>query len=146
MEIRSRPLSILVSIYILALSILALVLIYLDRSPLDVKQKQAVEHSRLLIQRYIRFWFFIKWLVTNFSPLFVYRKIILMLYFIHWSNFIVWLSLLLEILCNMCIVITWYPVTSWILNLTLGFWSRRFLTWRQKTGQKLKYLKNKRSF
>ena len=55
MEIRSRPLSILVSIYILALSILALVLIYLDRSPLDVKQKQAVEHSRLLIQRYIRF-------------------------------------------------------------------------------------------
>ena len=41
-------------------------------------------------------------------PHFVYdfaREIFLMLYSINWKNFIVWLSLLLEILGNICITI-----------------------------------------
>ena len=41
-------------------------------------------------------------------PHFVYdfsRKMFLMLHFINWPNFIVWFSLLLEILGNMCIAI-----------------------------------------
>ena len=41
-------------------------------------------------------------------PYFVYdfsRNVFLMLYSINWPNFTVWLSLLLEILVNMCIVI-----------------------------------------
>ena len=33
-----------------------------------------------------------------------WRKVFLTLYFIHWPNFIVWLSLFLEILDSMCIV------------------------------------------
>ena len=36
-------------------------------------------------------------------------KIFLLLYSINLPNLIVWLSLLLEILCNMCIAIVYYP-------------------------------------
>ena len=49
-------------------------------------------------------------------------KIFLMLYSINWSNVIVWLSLLLEILGNICIAIVYYPGCGvWILKLTLSF-------------------------
>ena len=37
------------------------------------------------------------------------RKIFVTLYSINWPNFIVWLSLILEILGNMCIVIVCFP-------------------------------------
>ena len=50
---------------------------------------------------------------VNSSPAnFVYdfsTKVFLILYSINWSNFIVWLSLLLEILGNMCIAIICKP-------------------------------------
>ena len=36
-------------------------------------------------------------------------KMFLLLYSINWPNFIAWLSLLLEILSNMCIAIVCYP-------------------------------------
>ena len=38
------------------------------------------------------------------------RKKFLMLYYINWTNFIVWLLLLPEITVNMCIVNVCYPV------------------------------------
>ena len=40
----------------------------------------------------------------------VSRKMFLMLYSINGPNFIVWLSLLLEILGNICVVIICFPV------------------------------------
>ena len=60
-----------------------------------------------------------------------WRKMFLALYSINWSNFIEWLSLLLEILGNKCIVIIFFQLmTSSILNLALAFLSSRFVTWR----------------
>ena len=56
-------------------------------------------------------------------PYFVHdfsRKIFLMLYSINWANFIVWLSLLLEIWDNMCIEIVSFPgceVINFEINL-----------------------------
>ena len=38
------------------------------------------------------------------------RKIFFMLYSINWSDFTIWLPLLIEILGNMCIVIICFPV------------------------------------
>ena len=50
------------------------------------------------------------------------KKMFLMLYFINWSNFIVWLLLLLEIFGNMCMVIVCFPgcdVMNFEINLIL---------------------------
>ena len=47
-------------------------------------------------------------------------KMFLMLYSINWPNFIAWLSLLLEILGNICIAIVFYPgcdVMDFVINL-----------------------------
>ena len=76
-----------------------------------------------------------------------WRKICLMLYSLNWLNFIIWLPLLLEILGKMCVVIICLPVR----------WRHKFLNWTwlsyqgvflhdQKARQKLKYLKNNKSF
>ena len=43
------------------------------------------------------------------SPHNFWRKLFLLLYSINWPNVIVWLSLLCEILCNMCITIACKP-------------------------------------
>ena len=70
-----------------------------------------------------------------------WRKIFLLLYSINWPNFIAWLSLLCEILGNMCIVNQ--VVTSKIFKLTnLIFLS--YMT--KKLWQKLKYRENEKSF
>ena len=64
--------------------------------------------SRVLIQRYSPFWFFRKGSRTSFSAYFAYsfsRKMFFMLCSINWPNFIVLLSLLLEILSKLCIAI-----------------------------------------
>ena len=74
-------------------------------------------------------------------------KMFLMLYSINWPNFIAWLPLLLEILGNMCIAIVCWPgCESWILKLTLSFWSSRFFYMTKKSWQKLKYLENEKGF
>ena len=87
-------------------------------------------------------------------PHFVYdlsRKQFLILYSIHWLNLIVPLPLLLEILGNMCItnvyykcVLRCYQVTNFEINLI--FLIKLFLHMTKKSGQKLKYLENKKSF
>ena len=58
-------------------------------------------------------------------------KIFGMLYFINWPNFIVWFSLFLKIMGNMCIVIICFTVIMMlqILKLILAFLSGRFPTW-----------------
>ena len=73
-----------------------------------------------------------------------------MVYSINWPNFIVWFLLFLAILDKMCII--YFPVHDFIkfeinfLSFLKTFLSSRFPTWPQKSWQKLKYLKNEKSF
>ena len=64
-----------------------------------------------------------------------------MLHSINWLNFIVWLSLLLELLGNMCITIVSQAVMLWPIFLIKPFWYMS-----KKSTQKLKYLENEKSF
>ena len=79
----------------------------------------------LLIKRYAQFWYFRKdfgnpspsHLAYDFS-----RKMFLTLYSINWWNFIIWLSLLLEMLDNMCIAIVCFPGCDAInFEITVSF-------------------------
>ena len=75
------------------------------------------------------------------------RKIFLMLHYINWPNFIVWLSLLFEILHNMCItMVCWLgcDVIKFEINLTFLIKPFRYMT--KKSRQELKNLENKKSF
>ena len=65
-----------------------------------------------------------------------------MLYSINLKYFIVWLYLLLEKLSNMCPVIICFPGND-VMNfeINIGFPIKLF----DKSRQKLKYLKNRRS-
>ena len=64
-----------------------------------------------------------------------------MLHSINRPNFIVWLSLLLELLGNMCITIVSQAVMLWPIFLIKPFWYMS-----KKSTQKLKYLENEKSF
>ena len=69
-----------------------------------------------------------------------WRKIFLMLYYIYWSNFIVWLPLHLQILGIMCKVIICCPICD-VINFEIN------LSMTKKSGQKCKYLtKEKKAF
>ena len=66
-----------------------LVLIYFVRP--RPQQKQTLYYFKLMIRRYVQFWFLIKGSGTSFSTTSFYnfpRKIFLILYSINWSNFI----------------------------------------------------------
>ena len=82
-------------------------------------------------------------------PHFVYNfgtKVFLMLYSINLPNFIVQLSLLLEILGNMCIAIVCkpgYDVINFEINRIL---IKPFLYMTKKSRQNLKYLDNEKRF
>ena len=74
------------------------------------------------------------------------KKIFLMLYYINWPNFIVWLSLLLEVLGNMCFAIISFPGCDVInLKINLIFLVKPFLYMTEKSRKKSKYLENKKS-
>ena len=61
------------------------------------------------------------------------RKIYLALYSITWSNFVVWLPLLLEILDNICIVIICLSVYDIInFEINFNFLIKPFSTWPKK--------------
>ena len=83
-------------------------------------------------------------------PRFVYnfwRKIFLMLYSTNWPNFIVWLSLLLEILGSMCIAINCEPGCGVIkFEITLSFKSSRFSKRPKSQDKNLNILRMKRAF
>ena len=83
-------------------------------------------------------------------PHFVYdfsRKMFLMLHSINWPNFFVWLPLLLEILCSMCITIVCLPGCDVIkFEISLIFLIKPFQYMIRKSRQKFKYLENEKSF
>ena len=66
-----------------------------------------------------------------------WRKIFLMLPSISWPNFIVWLSLLLKILGNMCIAIIFFEVDD-VINFEINHNCK----WQKKLGQKFNFRKN----
>ena len=74
------------------------------------------------------------------------RQIFLTLFFVNRPNFIAWLSLLLEILNNMCIDITCCRVCD-VMNfeINLSFLVKLFFYITKNSGRKYKYLKNKKS-
>ena len=84
-------------------------------------------------------------------PHFVYdfsKKIFFMLYFTNWPNFIASLSLLLDILINMCIAIACFPGCD-VRNfeIKLIFLIKPFFLHDQKVktlNQNFKYLENKK--
>ena len=65
---------------------------------------------------------------------------------IKWSNFIVWLSLVLELMGSMCIVITYYPVCdvkNFVINLS--FLIKPFFYMSKNSVQQFIYFKNENS-
>ena len=84
-------------------------------------------------------------------PHFVYgfwQIMFLMLYFINWPNSIVWLSLLLEILGNMCIAFIWFTGCDVIsLETNLIFLIKPFFYMTKNSIQKFNILRwNKKNF
>ena len=80
----------------------SLVEIYFDSPELAIQWKQ--KQAEMVVEK--------KGMGIVSPPHFVYdlaRKMFLMLYSINWPNFIIYLSLLLEILSNMCIAIVCFP-------------------------------------
>ena len=74
-------------------------------------------------------------------------KMFLILHYIKLPNFIVWLPLLLEILGNICISIVCWPGCEVIkFEINLIFLIKPFWYMNKKSGQKLKYLENEKSF
>ena len=97
--------------------IYCLVLIYFVRPWFGIQLKQTLESRDIINFDVLEKGLGIVSLpnVRNIS-----RKMFLMIYSINWSNFIVWLPLLLEILGNMCIAIVCFPlcdVTDFEINL-----------------------------
>ena len=74
------------------------------------------------------------------------RKTFLILYSINWPNFIVWLSLHLEILGNMCIKTVYFPgcdVIDFDFNVILLI--KLLFCMSEKSRQKYKYLEIERA-
>ena len=88
------------------------------------------------------FWFFKKEFGTRLSTTFcgwLYKKkICYILYWSnYWSNFIVWLLLLLEISGNICLVFVYYPVCDVVnFEINLSFFVKLFSYITKKTKQK----------
>ena len=74
------------------------------------------------------------------------KEIFLTLYFISWPNFIVWLSLLLEILINMFIEIICLFCDVISFEINHNFPIKPFFYITKKLRQKCKYLKNEKKF
>ena len=111
---------------------------------------------KLLIQRYAQLIYSTNFLEKDLgivSPShFVHdflRKMFLILYFImlysiNIPNFIAWLSLLLEILVNMCIVVICCPVFDFInFEINLNFLINPFSYMTKMSEQKFKHLQKK---
>ena len=81
-------------------------------------------------------------------PYFIFdfsRKVFLMLHSINWSNLIVWLPLLHEILDNMCIAILCFPDCD-VINFEIkrSFQWSRFSAWPKSKDKNLNILRTKR--
>ena len=75
------------------------------------------------------------------------RKMFFMLYSINWTNFIVWLPVLLKILGNMLIAIVCFPDCD-VMNFEINiiFLSGPFFYMAKKWRQKFKYSENEKRF
>ena len=106
----------------------SLVSIYFHSSRLNwiYNENELLKPNRLLIQRYVQFWFFRKrsgnlnpncksqsHFMDEFS-----RKTFFILHSINWPDFVAWLALPLKILGNLCIVIIYFPGCE-AINLAL---------------------------
>ena len=81
-------------------------------------------------------------LVCDFS-----RKMFLLLYSINRPSFIVWLSLLFEILVNMLIAIVCFPGCDAInIKINLIFLIKLFFYLTKNPRQKFKFLQNEKNF
>ena len=70
-----------------------------------------------------------------------------MIYFVNQWNLILWFTLILEILGNMGIIITYSQILkSEMLKLTLVFLSGCFLLWPTNSGKKMNILRTKWDF
>ena len=76
-----------------------------------------------------------------------WRKISLTLYFINWSNAIVWLPLIFEILGNICIVISYCLICD-VINFEInhGFFIKPFFHITKRSGQNINISGTKRAF
>ena len=75
------------------------------------------------------------------------RKMFLMLYSINWSNFIVWLPLLLEIMDSICVALVVFPVCDVInFKINLIFLIEPIFYMTENPRQKSKFLENKNNF
>ena len=74
------------------------------------------------------------------------RKMFFMLYYINWPNVIVWLSLLFQILANMCITICFQGCDVIDFEIDIIFLIKLFFYMTKKSRQKFKYLQNEMSF
>ena len=98
----------------------------------------------------LNFYFLEKGLGIVSPPHFEYdfsRKMFHKLYSSNWPVFIVWLSLLLEILVNMYIAIACWPgcgVTDFEVNHIFVIKPFSYMT--KKSRQKFEYLENEKSF
>ena len=102
---------------------------------------------RVLIQRYTQFWFLRKG--NSFSTFcdWFFKKIFLMVCSISWSNFIVCLPLLLEILGNIYILIICFLGCD-VMNFEINpiFLIKLLFYMTKKSRQQPKYLENEKSF
>ena len=75
------------------------------------------------------------------------REMFLILHSINWQNFIVWLTLLLEVLGNIYIAIVYFPGCD-VINFEIRriFLIKPFFYISKYSRQKFKYLENEKSF
>ena len=73
------------------------------------------------------------------------EKMFFMIYFTSWSNFMAWLTLLLEILGNMHIPVNCFPGFDVKFEINLIFLIKPFFCIIKKSRQKFKYLENKKN-
>ena len=78
--------------------------------------------------------------VNDFS-----REVFLLVHSINWSSFIVWLSLLFEILDNMCIATACFPGFH-VINFEINLSNQIFFLHDQSQDQNLKILRTKKRF
>ena len=125
-----------------------LVLIYFNRTRLGHTIKTNCIKFQISVD--LSFEFLEKGLGLVSPPRFVYhflRKTFVILSSINWPNLIAWLTVLPEILGDMCILVVCFAVHNVInLKLNLAFLSSCFSVWLKRSGLKFKYLKNEKSF
>ena len=113
------------------------------------KKNKLYKNFRLL-SRDTQFWFFRKWSdIVSPQWMIFQKKLFLMLHSINWPNFIVWWSLLLEILGNMCIAIICFPgcdVINSKINLIFLIKPFLYMTKKSRCERNKFVVKQKASF